>query len=61
MRQAVPCRATNAMSKQSHAKKTVAVVGSGLAGLTSAYLLARDSQERYDVEVFEMVRNDMFE
>ncbi|BDD61173.1 hypothetical protein MPDQ_007805 [Monascus purpureus] len=42
------------MSKQSHAKKTVAVVGSGLAGLTSAYLLARDSQERYDVEVFEM-------
>jgi predicted NAD/FAD-binding protein len=48
------------MSRHKPPRKTVAVVGSGLAGLTTAYLLARDSKERYDVEVFEMVRNDMF-
>ncbi|EAU34645.1 predicted protein [Aspergillus terreus NIH2624] len=42
------------MSRHKPPRKTVAVVGSGLAGLTTAYLLARDSKERYDVEVFEM-------
>lgn len=34
---------------------TVAVVGSGMAGLASAFLLHNDRQQRYQVEVFEMV------
>lgn len=34
-------------------KRTVAVVGSGMAGLVTAFLLNRDS--KYDVEVFEDV------
>lgn len=33
-------------------RQRVAIVGSGLAGLTTAYLLNRDN---YDVEIFEMV------
>ena len=33
-------------------RQKVAIVGSGLAGLTTAYLLNRDN---YDVEIFEMV------
>lgn len=36
-------------------KIKVAVIGSGLAGLTAAYLLARDAEKRYSVEIFEMV------
>lgn len=36
-------------------KIRVAVVGSGLAGLTAAYLLSRDSKKRYSVEIFETV------
>ncbi|CRG91371.1 hypothetical protein PISL3812_08419 [Talaromyces islandicus] len=34
-------------------KTTVAVIGSGMAGLVSAYLLHRDSQGRYKVQIFE--------
>jgi len=34
-------------------RQRVAIVGSGLAGLTIAYLLNRDN---FDVEIFEMVR-----
>jgi len=37
-----------------HERERVAVVGSGLAGLLSAYLLARDG--RYAVTIFESVR-----
>ena len=33
--------------------KTVAVIGSGLAGLTTAYLLQRSA--KYQVKIFEMV------
>lgn len=36
-------------------KIRVAVIGSGLAGLTAAYLLARDTEKRYSVEIFETV------
>jgi NADPH-dependent glutamate synthase beta subunit-like oxidoreductase len=34
----------------------VAVVGSGMAGLVTAYLLNQDPEHRYLVEVFEIVR-----
>ncbi|KAL4976607.1 FAD/NAD(P)-binding domain-containing protein [Aspergillus desertorum] len=34
-------------------KQTVAVVGSGMAGLVAAFLIQRDSKCRYSVEVFE--------
>lgn len=33
----------------------VAVVGSGMAGLVTAFLLNRDRQGRFDVKVFEAV------
>jgi NAD(P)-binding Rossmann-like domain len=33
----------------------VAVVGSGMAGLVTAYLLHRDAEQRYDVTIFEEV------
>jgi predicted NAD/FAD-binding protein len=36
-------------------RQRVAVVGSGLAGLTAAYLLQHDSRQRYEVIVFESV------
>jgi protoporphyrinogen oxidase len=36
-------------------KKTVAVIGSGMAGLVSAYLIQKDRKHRFAVEVFEMV------
>lgn len=39
-----------------NAKKTVAVVGSGLAGLTTAYLLHSDQRQRYTVTLLECVR-----
>lgn len=39
----------------SKVKIRVAVIGSGLAGLTTAYLLARDTEKRYSVEIFETV------
>ena len=41
---------------KSHAKQKVAVVGSGMAGLVTAYLLHHDLQQRYSVTVFESVR-----
>ena len=37
-------------------KLKVAIVGSGMAGLTAAYLLNRDQRQRYAVTVFESVR-----
>lgn len=36
-------------------RQSVAVIGSGLAGLTTAYLLSHDKENRYDVEVLESV------
>lgn len=33
----------------------VAIVGSGMAGLVTAYLLQRDVQQRYEVKVLESV------
>lgn len=36
-------------------RQRVAVVGSGLAGLTAAYLLQNDRKQRYEVIVFESV------
>jgi protoporphyrinogen oxidase len=36
-------------------KQRVAIVGSGLAGLASAYLLHGDGRQRYAVKVFESV------
>jgi malic enzyme len=36
-------------------QKRVAVIGTGLAGLTTAYLLRSDEQERYSVTLFEQV------
>jgi protoporphyrinogen oxidase len=33
----------------------VAVIGTGLAGLTTAYLLQNDDQKRYQVTLFEQV------
>lgn len=36
--------------------ETVAIVGTGLAGLTTAHLLQTDSQQRYLVTLFEQVR-----
>lgn len=36
-------------------KQRVAIVGSGLAGLTTAHLLHNDRQQRYAVKVFECV------
>lgn len=38
-------------------KKTVAIIGSGMAGLVSAYLIQRDRQQRYEVEIFETVND----
>jgi len=36
-------------------KKRVIVIGSGLAGLTAAYLIHNDPKCEYDVEIFESV------
>lgn len=36
-------------------KTRVAVVGSGMAGLVTAYLLHRDPEQRYQVTLFEEV------
>ncbi|KAE8350117.1 hypothetical protein BDV28DRAFT_139771 [Aspergillus coremiiformis] len=35
-------------------KRAVAVIGSGMAGLVTAYLIQQDSKRRYEVEIFEM-------
>lgn len=37
-------------------KTSVAIIGTGLAGLTTAYLLQNDEQQRYKVTLFEQVR-----
>lgn len=39
-------------------KTRVAIIGTGLAGLTTAYLLHHDAQKRYEVTLFEQVSND---
>lgn len=36
-------------------KQTVVVVGSGMAGLVTAFLLQQDKKGRYDVQLFETV------
>jgi glycine/D-amino acid oxidase-like deaminating enzyme len=36
-------------------RQRVAIVGSGMAGLVAGYLLANDKEERFEVEVLEMV------
>lgn len=43
------------MEPQAKARVTVAVVGSGMAGLVTAYLLHRDPKQRYQVTVYEEV------
>lgn len=44
------------MEKDTNVNCRVAVVGSGMAGLVTAYLLNRDPEQRYNVEVFELVK-----
>ncbi|KAL1967069.1 hypothetical protein VTN77DRAFT_3593 [Rasamsonia byssochlamydoides] len=41
------------MSQQAEKRRTVAVVGTGLAGLVTAYLLHHDPQQRYQVKLLE--------
>jgi 2-polyprenyl-6-methoxyphenol hydroxylase-like FAD-dependent oxidoreductase len=50
------------MEGDTNVKCRVAVVGSGMAGLVTAYLLNQDPEHRYNVEVFEIVRprSDLF-
>lgn len=36
-------------------RSRVAIIGTGLAGLTTAYLLHQDKQKGYDVTLFEQV------
>ncbi|KAL4921163.1 hypothetical protein BDW62DRAFT_198177 [Aspergillus aurantiobrunneus] len=43
----------NKMAKEKR-KESVAIVGSGMAGLVTAHLLVCDKQERFDVEVLEV-------
>lgn len=38
-------------------RQRVGVIGSGMAGLVTAYLLRTDASNRYEVEVFEKVRS----
>lgn len=42
-------------SYRNESQSRVAVVGTGLAGLTTAYLLQNDDQKRYSVTLFEQV------
>jgi predicted NAD/FAD-binding protein len=41
--------------KRGPERSSVAVVGTGMAGLSAAHLLKNDPQGRFDVEVFEAV------
>lgn len=41
--------------EEKHPQKTVAVIGTGMAGLVTAYLLHRDPQQRYRVQLLEKV------
>lgn len=43
------------ISKEQPAVQNVAVVGTGMAGLATAYLLNHDFRQRYSVTVFENV------
>lgn len=45
------------MADREQTKKTVAVIGSGMAGLVSAYLIQQDPKHRYEVQVFETVNH----
>lgn len=47
------------MAVRAQKKETVAVIGSGMAGLVTAYLLRQDKQRRYEVEVFETVNDPL--
>jgi 2-polyprenyl-6-methoxyphenol hydroxylase-like FAD-dependent oxidoreductase len=42
-------------STKSKSKQKVAIVGSGMAGLVTAYLLHHDLHERYSVTILESV------
>lgn len=44
------------MSRRRDSRSNVAVVGTGLAGLVTAYLLQNDPKNRYHVTLFERVR-----
>jgi hypothetical protein len=41
-------------------KRTVAVIGSGMAGLVTAHLLHNDPRQRYQVQLLEKVRMQVF-
>jgi predicted NAD/FAD-binding protein len=43
------------MADKEQTRKTVAVIGSGMAGLVAAYLIQQDNKHRYEVKVFETV------
>jgi len=45
-----------AISNNERVQTKVAVVGSGLAGLVTAYLLRQDPKKRFTVTLFEEVR-----
>lgn len=38
-------------------RQSVAIIGTGMAGLITAYILRNDPRARFDVEVFEKVRS----
>jgi predicted NAD/FAD-binding protein len=38
-------------------KSRIAIIGTGLAGLTTGYLLQADERKRYSVTLFEQVRD----
>lgn len=51
-----PTMTPAAAQSKSKSKSKVAIVGTGLAGLTTAFLLRQDRQQRYSVTLFEQVR-----
>ena len=46
-----------ALPERDKEQTRVAVVGTGLAGLTTAFLLKNDEQHRFSVTLFEQVSN----